>query len=158
MRGHCGIKKNSYVWTVEYFYCFIKQKITEVNGKKNMLEIMLEDANRLLKFYLTKKTSLIEGELLSLDLKAWSFILLFFLILQYIYYKTFQIPVACFGVCMAPSDGDFAKWQSSLVSPCFQFRKLNPKFVQIYILSDILGSLISKILSCWSVLPDRWDS
>ncbi|XP_035523485.1 coiled-coil domain-containing protein 152-like [Morone saxatilis] len=38
----------------------LEEKITEVNGKNNMLEIMLEDANRLMKFYLTKEKSLIE--------------------------------------------------------------------------------------------------
>lgn len=44
--------------------------MTEVNGKNNVLEIMLEDANRLVKFYLTKEKSLIEGEYLSCHLKA----------------------------------------------------------------------------------------
>ncbi|XP_076614827.1 coiled-coil domain-containing protein 152 [Chaetodon auriga] len=38
----------------------LEQKITEVNGKNHMLEIMLEDANRLKKFYLTKEKILIE--------------------------------------------------------------------------------------------------
>ncbi|XP_071321982.1 coiled-coil domain-containing protein 152 isoform X2 [Trachinotus anak] len=38
----------------------LEQKITEVNGRNNLLEIMLEDANRLIKFYLTKEKSLIE--------------------------------------------------------------------------------------------------
>ncbi|XP_008302786.1 coiled-coil domain-containing protein 152 [Stegastes partitus] len=38
----------------------LEQKITEVNGKNSMLEIMLEDANRLLKFSLSKEKSLIE--------------------------------------------------------------------------------------------------
>ncbi|KAM9338388.1 coiled-coil domain-containing protein 152 [Symphorus nematophorus] len=38
----------------------LEQKITEVNGKNNILEVMLEDANRLMKFYLTKEKSLIE--------------------------------------------------------------------------------------------------
>ncbi|XP_022600159.1 coiled-coil domain-containing protein 152 [Seriola dumerili] len=38
----------------------LEQKITAVNGKNNLLEIMLEDANRLIKFYLTKEKSLIE--------------------------------------------------------------------------------------------------
>ncbi|XP_029300889.1 coiled-coil domain-containing protein 152 [Cottoperca gobio] len=38
----------------------LEQKITEVNGKNNMLEIMLEDANRQMKFYLTKEKNLIE--------------------------------------------------------------------------------------------------
>ncbi|XP_051267617.1 coiled-coil domain-containing protein 152-like isoform X2 [Dicentrarchus labrax] len=40
----------------------LEEKITEVNGKNNMLELMLEDANRLMKFYLTKEKSLIEEE------------------------------------------------------------------------------------------------
>ncbi|XP_070845561.1 coiled-coil domain-containing protein 152 [Chaetodon trifascialis] len=38
----------------------LEQTITEVNGKNHMLEIMLEDANRLKKFYLTKEKVLIE--------------------------------------------------------------------------------------------------
>ncbi|XP_070706331.1 coiled-coil domain-containing protein 152 [Pempheris klunzingeri] len=38
----------------------LEQKITEINCKNNMLEIMLEDANRLVKFYLTKEKSLTE--------------------------------------------------------------------------------------------------
>ncbi|XP_044030080.1 coiled-coil domain-containing protein 152-like [Siniperca chuatsi] len=38
----------------------LEQKITEVNGKNNVLEIMLEDANRLMKFYVTKEKSLTE--------------------------------------------------------------------------------------------------
>ncbi|XP_042364690.1 coiled-coil domain-containing protein 152-like [Plectropomus leopardus] len=38
----------------------LEQKITEIIGKNNVLEIMLEDANRLLKFSLTKEKSLIE--------------------------------------------------------------------------------------------------
>lgn len=48
---------------IKYFlWIFIKQNITEVNGRNSMLEIMLEDANRLVKFYQTKEKSLIEGE------------------------------------------------------------------------------------------------
>ena len=47
-----------------------KQKITEVNGKNNGLEIMLEDANRLMKFYLTKEKSVTEGKFLSFHLKT----------------------------------------------------------------------------------------
>lgn len=43
----------------------VKQKITEVNGRNNKLEIMLEDANRLKKYYETKEKSLTEGEFLS---------------------------------------------------------------------------------------------
>ncbi|XP_040915227.1 coiled-coil domain-containing protein 152-like [Toxotes jaculatrix] len=38
----------------------LEQKIIEVNGKNNMSEIMLEDADRLVKFHLTKEKSLIE--------------------------------------------------------------------------------------------------
>ncbi|GAA6233959.1 coiled-coil domain-containing protein 152 [Lates japonicus] len=38
----------------------LELKITEVHGKNNMLEIMLEDANRLMKFYQTKEKSLID--------------------------------------------------------------------------------------------------
>ncbi|XP_070781056.1 coiled-coil domain-containing protein 152 [Enoplosus armatus] len=38
----------------------LEQKITEVNGKNNVLEIMLEDANRHMKFYLAKEKSLVE--------------------------------------------------------------------------------------------------
>ncbi|XP_041816612.1 coiled-coil domain-containing protein 152-like [Chelmon rostratus] len=38
----------------------LEQKITEVNGKNSMLEIMLEDANRTMKFGLTKEKTLIE--------------------------------------------------------------------------------------------------
>ncbi|XP_067430027.1 coiled-coil domain-containing protein 152-like isoform X1 [Thunnus thynnus] len=41
-------------------FALLEQKITEVNGKNNVLEIMLEDANRLMKFYLTKEKNLIE--------------------------------------------------------------------------------------------------
>jgi len=33
-----------------------------MNGKNSMLEIMLEDANRLMKFSLSKENSLTEGE------------------------------------------------------------------------------------------------
>ncbi|KAM7369334.1 hypothetical protein PAMP_013609 [Pampus punctatissimus] len=43
-------------------FTLLEQKITEVNGKNNVLEIMLEDANRLVKFYLTKEKSLTEVE------------------------------------------------------------------------------------------------
>ncbi|XP_059214237.1 coiled-coil domain-containing protein 152-like [Centropristis striata] len=38
----------------------LEQKITEVSGKNNVLEIMLEDANRLIKYHLTKEKTLIE--------------------------------------------------------------------------------------------------
>ncbi|XP_056288404.1 coiled-coil domain-containing protein 152-like isoform X2 [Pseudoliparis swirei] len=41
-------------------FTHLEQKITAVNGKNNMLEVMLEDANRLMKFYLTKEKSLME--------------------------------------------------------------------------------------------------
>lgn len=41
-------------------FCQLEQNITEVNGRNNMLEIMLEDANRLVTFYQTKEKSLIE--------------------------------------------------------------------------------------------------
>ncbi|XP_053195671.1 coiled-coil domain-containing protein 152-like [Scomber japonicus] len=41
-------------------FALLEQKITEVNGKNNGLEIMLEDANRLMKFYLTKEKSVTE--------------------------------------------------------------------------------------------------
>ncbi|XP_005921756.1 coiled-coil domain-containing protein 152 isoform X2 [Haplochromis burtoni] len=41
-------------------FCQLEQNITEVNGRNSMLEIMLEDANRLVKFYQTKEKSLIE--------------------------------------------------------------------------------------------------
>lgn len=57
-----------------FAFAFIKQQITETNGKNNVLEIMLEDANRLMKFYLTKEKSLIEGEFLSLCLKTAGFL------------------------------------------------------------------------------------
>ncbi|KAM3600024.1 uncharacterized protein V6R79_015931 [Siganus canaliculatus] len=38
----------------------LEQKIIEVNGKNNMLEVMLEDANKTMKFYLTKEKRLTE--------------------------------------------------------------------------------------------------
>ncbi|XP_028458270.1 coiled-coil domain-containing protein 152 isoform X2 [Perca flavescens] len=38
----------------------LEQKITEVTGKNNVLEIMLEDANRLVKFYLAKEKCVVE--------------------------------------------------------------------------------------------------
>ncbi|MEQ2194733.1 hypothetical protein XENOCAPTIV_002157 [Xenoophorus captivus] len=38
----------------------LEQNITELNSKKNMLEIRLEDSNRLVKLYLNKEESLIE--------------------------------------------------------------------------------------------------
>ncbi|XP_061590497.1 coiled-coil domain-containing protein 152 isoform X2 [Cololabis saira] len=38
----------------------LEQKITEVKGKSSMLEIMLEDANRLMKFHISKEKSLNE--------------------------------------------------------------------------------------------------
>ncbi|XP_074473225.1 coiled-coil domain-containing protein 152 [Sebastes fasciatus] len=38
----------------------LELKVTEVNGKNNVMEIMLEDANRLMKFHLTKERSVIE--------------------------------------------------------------------------------------------------
>ncbi|XP_072228660.1 coiled-coil domain-containing protein 152 [Leuresthes tenuis] len=38
----------------------LEQKITKMNGKNSMLEIMLEDANRLMKFSLSKEKSLTE--------------------------------------------------------------------------------------------------
>ncbi|KAK5851684.1 hypothetical protein PBY51_023220 [Eleginops maclovinus] len=41
-------------------FTLLEQKISEVNGKNNMLEIMLEDASRQMKFYLTRENSLIE--------------------------------------------------------------------------------------------------
>lgn len=41
---------------------FTKQKITEINAKNNMLESRLEDANKLLQFYLTREKSLVEGK------------------------------------------------------------------------------------------------
>ncbi|KAM7393263.1 hypothetical protein PAMA_008085 [Pampus argenteus] len=41
-------------------FTLLEQKITDVNGKNNVLEIMLEDANRLVKFYLSKEKSLTE--------------------------------------------------------------------------------------------------
>ncbi|CAI5666337.1 unnamed protein product [Oreochromis niloticus] len=41
-------------------FCQLEQNITEVNGRNSMLEIMFEDANRLVKFYQTKEKSLIE--------------------------------------------------------------------------------------------------
>ncbi|XP_034403404.1 coiled-coil domain-containing protein 152-like [Cyclopterus lumpus] len=41
-------------------FTHLERKITAVNGKNNMLEIMLEDTNRLMKFYLTKEKGLIE--------------------------------------------------------------------------------------------------
>lgn len=64
--GPSGNMKTS----VKYFLSsFIKQKITEVNGKNSVLEIMLEDANRLVKFCLTKEKSLIEGEIFFFHLK-----------------------------------------------------------------------------------------
>lgn len=53
----------------------ITQTITEVNRKNNMLEIMLEDANRLQKYNLAKEKSLVEGKFWSLYLKSWSFVL-----------------------------------------------------------------------------------
>lgn len=53
----------------------ITQTVTEVNRKNNVLEIMLEDANRLQKYHLAKEKSLLEGEFWSLYLKSWSFVL-----------------------------------------------------------------------------------
>lgn len=53
----------------------ITQTVTEVNRKNNMLEIMLEDANRLQKYNLAKEKSLVEGKFWSLYLKYWSFVL-----------------------------------------------------------------------------------
>ncbi|XP_068588591.1 coiled-coil domain-containing protein 152 [Cebidichthys violaceus] len=41
-------------------FTHLERTMTEVNGKNNVLEIMLEDSNRLVKFYLTKEKSLIE--------------------------------------------------------------------------------------------------
>uniref|UniRef100_A0A7N6AGD2 Uncharacterized protein n=1 Tax=Anabas testudineus TaxID=64144 RepID=A0A7N6AGD2_ANATE len=38
----------------------LEQQMTEVNGKNNALEMMLEDANRLLKLYVTKERSFME--------------------------------------------------------------------------------------------------
>ncbi|XP_073334559.1 coiled-coil domain-containing protein 152 [Pagrus major] len=38
----------------------LEQKITEVNGRNSMLDVVLEDANRLLKFYVTKEKSVSE--------------------------------------------------------------------------------------------------
>ncbi|KAG7499375.1 serine serine/threonine-protein kinase NIM1-like [Solea senegalensis] len=38
----------------------LEQKIIEVHGKSNMLEVKLDDANRLVKFYLSKEKSLTE--------------------------------------------------------------------------------------------------
>lgn len=53
----------------------ITQTVTEVNRKNNMLEIMLEDANRLQKYNLAKDKSLVEGKFCSLYLRSWSFVL-----------------------------------------------------------------------------------
>ncbi|XP_031711336.1 coiled-coil domain-containing protein 152 [Anarrhichthys ocellatus] len=41
-------------------FTHLERKMTEVSGRINMLEMMLEDANRLLKFYQTKENSLNE--------------------------------------------------------------------------------------------------
>ncbi|XP_068430825.1 coiled-coil domain-containing protein 152 [Clinocottus analis] len=41
-------------------FTHLEQNITEVNGKNNTLDIMLQDANRLVKFYIAKEKSLVE--------------------------------------------------------------------------------------------------
>lgn len=51
----------------------IKQTVSEVNGKNSMLEMKLEDADRLVKFHQSKEESLTEGEFLS-HLKTGAFI------------------------------------------------------------------------------------
>ncbi|XP_036973067.1 coiled-coil domain-containing protein 152-like isoform X1 [Acanthopagrus latus] len=45
----------------------LEQMITEVHGKNNMLDVALEDANRVLKFYVTKEKFLIEEKTSLLD-------------------------------------------------------------------------------------------
>ena len=53
--------------------------ITEVHGKNNMLDVALEDANRVLKFYVTKEKFLIEGEFMPspVGLEDFLFVCLF---------------------------------------------------------------------------------
>lgn len=44
------------------FLLFTKQKMTEVTAKNNMLEASLEEANKLLKFYMNKEESRVDGK------------------------------------------------------------------------------------------------
>lgn len=40
----------------------MKQKVTELNGRKQVLEARLEDANKLLQFYMSKNKRLVDGK------------------------------------------------------------------------------------------------
>lgn len=44
------------------FLIFTKQKMTEVTTKNSMLEARLEDEDKLLKFYMNKEKSLVDGK------------------------------------------------------------------------------------------------
>lgn len=44
------------------FPLFTKQKITEINAENSMLESRLEDANKLLQFYMSREKSLVDGK------------------------------------------------------------------------------------------------
>lgn len=50
------------------FPLFTKQKITEINAKNSMLESRLEDANKLLQFYMSREKSLVDGKFLKMFL------------------------------------------------------------------------------------------
>lgn len=49
------------------FFAVAEQKVTDLHGKNNSLEIKLEEATRLLNFNLNKVKSLTEGEFPPLD-------------------------------------------------------------------------------------------
>ena len=80
--------------------------ITEVHGKNNMLDVALEDANRVLKFYVTKEKFLIEGEFMPspVGLEFFLFVCLFLIYLafslQCVFVDMWSPCGACFGVCL----------------------------------------------------------
>lgn len=48
-----------HIWSISSVH---EQKITEINAKNNMLETRLEDANKLLQFYMAREKSLVDGK------------------------------------------------------------------------------------------------
>lgn len=58
MRLYYKFYEQKDIWGI--FFLFTKQKIMEINAK-NMLESRLENANKLLKLYMTREKSIVDG-------------------------------------------------------------------------------------------------
>lgn len=117
------------------FFPLIKQEITEINGKNSMLKIMLGDANRMMKFYLTKEKSLVEGECYTSDTVS--------------YETPLCLCSRCFSV-LAPSHGDLAKLQFGRPGVFFFFLAQENKS------RLISGCIWFKLKYTWSC--SIWDS